>query len=216
MGGLVVRVAIGLGLVHPGWLDRLVHVGSPLRGAPVAFRAAYDKLTLPLINELHTLIRWKNASLFTEHMHSCFQGFYSIYQLMPPAEHSYVGYAPDLLWNPLAQRAVPKSFRDAAFECHRLLEKASAVLASAQTPVFTIHTNIHTGHQTDLYYQVRVRRGAGTDYELVEVTGRTKFGDGTVPESSATDGRALGVQNVDHAYMCDDPKVVAVLVPVLD
>jgi len=34
MGGLVVRIAIANGLIHPSWIDRIIHIGTPLRVPP--------------------------------------------------------------------------------------------------------------------------------------------------------------------------------------
>ena len=41
MGGIVVRIAIANRLIDLGWIDRLIHIGSPLYGAPAAFNTLF-------------------------------------------------------------------------------------------------------------------------------------------------------------------------------
>ncbi|MGA8221597.1 MAG: hypothetical protein WB780_08075, partial [Candidatus Acidiferrales bacterium] len=54
MGGLVVRIAIARDLIDSGWIDRLIHIGSPLYGAQSAFGSLYrGGDILPLTRLIH-------------------------------------------------------------------------------------------------------------------------------------------------------------------
>jgi pimeloyl-ACP methyl ester carboxylesterase len=41
MGGLVVRIAIAKNILNTSWIDRLIHIGSPLYGAQSAFATLF-------------------------------------------------------------------------------------------------------------------------------------------------------------------------------
>jgi hypothetical protein len=211
MGGLVARVAVGSGAIHPSWIDSMIYIGSPLKGAPVAFRAAYDRMTLPFINEFTRLLRWRNTALFIQHLYACFRTFPSLYQLMPHEGHPYIGYTASELWNPLSDDVVPREFRSAAHECQSMLAVGSRTLVAAQTRVLSICTHVNATHPTDLFYRVEEVTGEHPAYRILETLGTTVQGDGTVPRESAATGTTYHVQNVDHAYLCNNKHVADIL-----
>ena len=64
LGGLVVKSAVAKGLIHPSRIDRIVYIGSPLYGAPAAFRSMYSEVTLPLfLNSRLCSEPWKKINL---------------------------------------------------------------------------------------------------------------------------------------------------------
>jgi hypothetical protein len=219
MGGLLVRIALGLNLIEPTWVDRIIHVGSPLKGAPIAFRTAYERSTLPLLNELFTLFHWKNGVLFKKNLLACFKSFPSLYQLMPPLEVRYLYYSPSLITSPLEDKVIPDFCRHLTEEAHEWLIDCERVMVTHKMKVFTIYTAVNVNAQTDLMYRVKVVGHPDPGYLIEEVIGRTVEGDGTVPAQSAI-GSALVAQsrsvlNVQHAYLCNSASVVEILATIL-
>ena len=128
MGGLVVRIALALKVLQPKNVDRIIHIGSPLQGAPMAFRSAYGKALLPMLSELTKLFHWKNADQFFKHLLDNVRTFPSIYQLMPPRRYPYLFYSPSHRSNPLDEPAIPDEFRKVAQVAHDLIEESDKII----------------------------------------------------------------------------------------
>src|SRR5918994_5983188 len=85
MGGLMVRIALALGVLDPSVVDKMVHIGSPLGGSVSAFRSAYRTGSLPLMQTLYSVFKGKkNAEVFFQNFLKSVRSFPSVYQLMPP------------------------------------------------------------------------------------------------------------------------------------
>lgn len=216
MGGLLVRVAIGKSLIKSQNIDRIIHIGSPLQGAPAAFRSLYGKELLPWLSELTTLFKWKNADLFFEHLLDNVRTFPSLYQLLPPKGHSpYLYYSAGQRGNPLSEPYIPLEYQRYANDAHAMLEKAEQVIIENKVKCFTIYTETHNQEKTDVEYRVRPLAPPATGYQIMEAIGRTAWGDGTVPFESACGSlpscKQNPVKNVTHAFMCNNNKVVDLL-----
>lgn len=218
MGGLLVRCAIGQGLVKPEQIDRVIHLGSPLEGAPVAFQAAYHSGRIPLLRELSSLIHWKNSQQFYDHLLQNLQTFPSMYQLMPPQGVSFLFYSQSDRRNPLDDSScIPAKHRKTAVAAHGVLREAERIIIAKQIPTYTIYTDYHGQKQTEMEFRVE-DRPPDQGYRVVEVFAKTSYGDGTVPRESARGGFSSTqkpVFSVAHGSMCNDKKVVALLPTIL-
>lgn len=212
MGGLVVRIALALGEVEPQNIDRIIHIGSPLEGAPSAFRSAYGSRLLPMLAELTKVFHWKNADRFFEHLLDNIRTFPSIYQLMPPKRYPYLYYSPSKRSNPLNEQIIRPKFKILADDAHDKLEEAERVIIRNGVETFTIYTESHNQEKTDVEFRVQP---LPSGYKIEEVLGQTYWGDGSVPFESARGNRVSCKQNpilnVTHAFMCNDTKVVSLL-----
>jgi hypothetical protein len=213
MGGLVTRIAVAQGDVPAASIDRLVHIGSPLEGAPAAFRGAYERASLPFLRPLAGLLRGRNTERFWQHVLDAIKSFPSTYQLMPPSSHGYVYETQGQYANPLSGGRIEPHFVDAAGRARRALDEAERVLAGAGVRPVTIYgENGRWGGKTDLAYRVALY---GRSSYAIEEVNASPAGDGTVPKDSAkgSDGTsdARGVWNVPHARMCNSRKVIDVL-----
>lgn len=216
MGGLVVRIALALGAIDPSKVDRIVHIGTPLQGAPSAFRSAYESGSLPFLRELSHLFRGKNAPRFFGHLLDNVRTFDSIYQLMPPVDHDYMFYTPTHRANPLAEELVPSAKRELAEQAHELLREAEKTISDRGIESITIYAK-YSQNTTDIEYSVQQLGAPNRGYEIIEVRG-TNDGDGTVPKWSAAGNSSSQQQplmHVDHATMCNNHKVVGLLSGVL-
>jgi hypothetical protein len=215
MGGFVVRLALALKHLHPSWVDRIIHIGAPLKGAPVAFRVAYDSCTLPFFNELFMLFHLKNANLFKEVLLDCFRSFPSLYELMPPIEVRYLYYSPSVIKNPLEEDFLPKTYRELAERTHQSLIESERVIIHHKIKVFTIYTAVSIKKQTELMYRVESIASPTPGYQVIELIGKTSEGDGTVSAQSACGSGpgAIGnsVLNVPHADLCNSASVADLL-----
>ena len=218
MGGLVVRIALALGVLDPDRVEKIVHIGSPLEGAPAAFRSAYESGgSLPFLRELSYIFRGWNAPRFHKHLLENVRTFDSIYQLMPPVGHDYLFYTPTHRSNPLAEGLVPPAKRALADRAHELLGEAEQVISDRKIETFTIYGERHK-NATDVEYSVQQLGAPNPGYEIIESRG-SNDGDGTVPKWSAAGNSGSSKQNplmhVDHATMCNDRKVVGLLPNIL-
>jgi hypothetical protein len=219
MGGLVVRLALALNVLDPAAIDRIVHIGSPLEGAPVAFHSAYKSGSLPLLKELSDLFHWKNKEDFFSNLLDNVRSFPSIYQVMPPANQNYLFYTWSHRSNPLTEGCMPADKRQLANEAHQRLREAKEMIIKHNIETFSIYTESHHQRDTDLEYRVQQLGAPNPGYEVTAVHARTDRGDGTVPELSAKGSdyscKPNPVVNVSHAYMCNNKKVVQLLPGIL-
>jgi hypothetical protein len=104
--------------------------------------------------------------------------------------------------------AIPLQFRQYAIDAHALLDHASVLLRQANIPTFTVYTEVHPSKKTPIQFRVQAQYGG---YRILEVTGETAHGDGTVTSESARGDPALDrpspIYGSPHARMCSDPRV---------
>jgi hypothetical protein len=219
MGGLLIRVAIGLNLIDPTWIDRIIHIGTPLEGAPVSFRVAFDRTSLPLLNELLHIFHWKNYALFKSNLLHCIRSFPSIYELFPRKELKYIWYSQNAIRNPLEEEYLTPFCRYLAETTHGFLIEAESKIAANKIKVICIYTTIHECKPTEIMYRVQALGPPDLGYKVEEVMLSTVHGDGTVPKDSACGANlsALGksVFNVEHALLCNSASVVEIMSTIL-
>jgi hypothetical protein len=222
LGGLLVRCAIWLHVLPTDRIDRIVHIGSPLEGAPDAFRAAYGDTGLPLLKELSNLIKGKNRHQFLNHLQECVRTFPSLYEVMPFPGNNFLHYSPGRSENPFDPRFptfIPSNCVARAQRVHATMNQADRTLIGANTPVYTIFVESQSRPNTEIAYLVEAIAAPMTGYRVLEVLGRTQQGDGTVPAASARGNRASckwkPILNVTHAAMCNEKKVVGLLPSIL-
>lgn len=222
MGALAIRVAIGKKYLHPGWIDRIVHMAPPLLGAPVAFRSLIDRATLPYLNETLRFLHFMNYHNFVELLRGAFNTFDSIFELMPPQDIEFLVEA-GANSNPLSGQWFTgqhmKQVKN-AMETHDLIRQANTILAAAKMPVLSIFTDFHTGKRTDWRYSTSIKHHAITD------TWAKIQGDGTVPNYSSDlsqrseyagdlaqnpEFRFVPISNVEHMKMPNHSKAVDLL-----
>jgi pimeloyl-ACP methyl ester carboxylesterase len=146
MGGLVVMAAVGSHELHPNWIDRIVHIGAPLQGAPAAMQAAFDPNQWPFLPDLFEVV-WKpgmSRYRLIQAMQKAAQSFESAYELMPP---SAVVYAyQDLgtpLFNPLyhPETRFTKKQIALAMAFEQLLREADERLHACPRPLCCIYSD---------------------------------------------------------------------------
>ena len=222
MGGLVVRIALALGALGPDAVDRIVHIGSPLGGAPSAFASAYgsNSLSLPLLGEVNRLVRGQTRAVsFFEHLLDNVRTFDSVYQLMPPVGQDYLYHDPTRRSNPLAEDLIPEEKRALAARAHALLEEAERTISARGIRTYTIYGAHHNKRPTDLEYVVDRKAPPEARYTITKTHATTEEGDGTVSEWSARGNGAAVVRkplwHVEHATMCNNRSVVDLLPGIL-
>jgi hypothetical protein len=221
MGGLLVRIAIGLELIHTSWISCVVNIGTPLRGSPAAFRTAFDRFALPLFNQVLRILHPRNHQTYIANLRNSFCTFPSLYQLFPPPEVAILYHGPERpRGNPLNENILEERAWSAARAAHAALGLADDILARAQTPVHLIFTNLLTSDRTELEYDVDVVTSPEARYVITETHAWTSHGDGTVPDYSG--GYTYGkvhhphpVVGIKHALMCDSSGVAKVLGSIL-
>ena len=145
MGGLVVRAALGAGYLHPAWCDRLIHIGTPTRGAPAAMQAAFDPNEWPFLARLFSaawLVTMGRRSKLIRAMQEAARSFDSAYQLLPPKTIMYAYDKPDEpYFNPLDAPA--SRFSPAQIQ---LADTMSSLLAAADNIVRTFNVRTYVVH----------------------------------------------------------------------
>jgi pimeloyl-ACP methyl ester carboxylesterase len=219
MGGLLLRCALAQHAIPLKRIDRIIHIGAPLDGAPAAFSGAYRKGGLPFLRELSRLFHpLRNAGSFFRKVLESMQTFPSAYQLMPPVGRNYLYYSASQWTNPFVdpQANITPAMKQHAAQAHQLLVVADQMVHSAglSQTTYTIFGEHHSSKETESAFHVAAGAGAPGGYDILG-TVETQDGDGTVPAASASG--TLGnlnrepVVNVTHATMCNDKKVVNVL-----
>jgi Lecithin:cholesterol acyltransferase len=217
MGGLVVPIAIAKRFIDINWVDRLVHIGSPLSGAQSAFRTIFGRdEILPLLSVLLNVRHLKNRDRFLNFLQQCVRTCPSVYELLPHRQIPYLHYSTVQRTNPLNESHLEPQFRRYAMDAHALLDQARTTLMQANTLSFTIYTHFHPSLKTDIEFRVEPQQPG---YQIIEVTGMTSQGDGTVPAESARGDNMLDrsspVYGSRHAMMCRDADVAAVVQSIL-
>ena len=211
MGGVLARVAVGRKELHPGWLERVITIGSPLQGAPQALNSLYGTVSpIPYLTLLIRLFHPVNGQPFFDALRLCMQSFPSAYQLLPHKGWSYLYRGPQHASNALDENDIPTSYKEGAREAHEAVRIGGRELAQAHTTWRAIYTRSHPSRPTEMLYQVRSGQGG---YDIEKILLKTDLGDGTVPALSATDGHtasppALPVTAVTHHKMCNDTSVL--------
>lgn len=212
MGGLVAAIAMRRGYINPENVCRYVTIGSPLTGAPAAFRGLYDLGYLPGMEWMEFAFNWrwnrvKSRTILLESL----QSFASSFQLFPHAAEDFVELAGVGTVNPLTRTVIPLDKRQAAQSAHLLLNGLETFLKKFSQLEYLFIYGDNVGN-TD--YRFTARENA--KLEMYEGVGRRNMtdGDGTVPVESATlkNRRAnfrhpiLGAR---HMSMCNNPKVIS-------
>jgi hypothetical protein len=210
MGALVVRAAIGSGELNTGWLDRIIHVGAPLQGAPAAMRAAFDETEWPFLGRLFGVV-W-NPSAFRRSklicaMEQAGRTFDSVYQMIPPATIDYVYQVTGSpLFNPLSPATSKFTQKQLALadSFDRVLRSAERIIKNRHVPLYCLYSK---GCDTCIYLHITYDDSTYRVLRAISVPD----GDGTVPSYSAKgDGAAVSLQvdDVTHDWLCNDKKVV--------
>ena len=212
----------GLKLLSSSKIDRVIHVGSPLTGSGDAFRAAYGSPSLPLMRELSELIHGKNTYQFWQHLQSSIKTFPSLYQLMPNPGQNFLFYSASRRENPFDDRfpsQVAAEYRRVADDLRQTMRTSDLVIARDSIPVITVFTENHSQVPTDTDFRVRDIGEPDPGYEILEIVGETRLGDGTVLAESArgTDATAQPkpLLNIRHDSLCNDKKVADVLATII-
>lgn len=218
MGGLVARIALMDGHIHPANVQRLVHIAPPLMGSASALRSLFSSGALPFLDTFvafcHTR---KNGSLALENLRRVMATFPSIYQLLPPLTDKflYVGAGVSSYMNPLeaGQSVIPALLQAEAHAVHTKLFRATMQLPHWGIPVHTIYSK-NGSVTTDEQYRVFVEPDR---YEILSpIPYREALGDGTVTARSCSyDGADSAdlreVVGENHPYMCQSENVLQVL-----
>ena len=117
MGGLVARIAIAKRLIHAKWIDRLIHIGTPLFGAPSSFGTLFssdDDDILPLLSTFIKFSNRRNTSKFREILTSSIRTCPSIYELLPRAHVPFLILSPLRHVNPLNEDRMDARLRQLA------------------------------------------------------------------------------------------------------
>jgi len=211
MGGLVAAIAMRRMFVNPDNVYRFIAIGSPLIGAPAAFRGLYDLGYLPGMDWMERAINWRwNRITSRRILMESLQSFPSTYQLLPPAAEDFVELAGGGTINPLNRSVIPADKRNAAQAAHSDLSGFEAFL---QTYSHLEYLFIFGDHQNNTDYRFRATENTADEiYEGVICRNKTD-GDGTVPVMSATlkNRRANfrhPVAGAGHMSMCNHPKII--------
>ena len=207
MGGLLLRVAVAKGLVHPTRLDRIIHIGAPLRGSPAAFGTLYGKTTLPLLREWFSLVHLFATPSVKKNLLECFQSFPSVAELLPPEYVKYIFYDDLIRRNPLEARFLEAKLAAPAKAVHEMLTAATKILVEKNIPVYTIYSRIR---DTQNEYNVEAIALPKPGYSILGTLSYPN-GDGTVPAASAEgDDTCLKrpIFDVKHAFLCNSEDVV--------
>lgn len=211
MGGLLFRVALALGLIHPTHIQLVVHMAPPFLGAPVAFRSLVDRTTLPFLNEYLWLTRFMNYPQFMEIMYDCFRTFPSMYELLPPEQIAFLHDDQYRKESPFVHTQFDAGLMAGATRTHQLLNVGDARLVGTPIKVFTIFSESNMNKATEMEY--RVRTLGSNSYEILE-TYSSAFGDGTVLSNSARwsqVSKRLPLVGVNHAAMPNNKFAVQLL-----
>jgi hypothetical protein len=187
MGGLVLRTAIGMRILHPSWLGKILHLAPPLQGSAAAFRCVVDRTTLPMLNEFLHLVHLRNFLSFKNMVFDVFRTFPSIYELMPPDNVQFLHAPSGKQISPGSVSQVDSTLFTAAKQTHKYIALADSILASSAVRVEVIFTALNNGSETDFGYRYNPRSSS------IEETYVSHFGDGTVHSSSA--GSSLAANN---------------------
>ena len=210
LGGLVVKAAIAKGMIHPERVDRVIYVGSPLHGAPSAFRSKYSDVDLPLFSEFSWLFRSVRKDVFKRCFLSSMRTFPSLSQLLPAKDIEYICYSPISRTNPLSETFMEEAERTAALEVHDACRQADLILQNAKVSTFAIYTAACSTIKTDHSYLVKAIANP-SGYDIIQPYYTDWDGDGTVPAYSARGDdncRRLPVVNCQHAFMCENRAVL--------
>jgi hypothetical protein len=171
---------------------------------------------LPWLSDLLATRHFKNRDHFLSLLQQCVRTCPSVYELLPRKHIPYLHYSIVRRTNPLNESHIDPRFQRYATDAHALLDQARTMLTQANIPSFTIYTSLHPSLKTDIEFRVKLQHDG---YQVIEVTGVTVQGDGTVPAESARGDDILDksspVYASRHATMCRDTNVAAVVQSVL-
>jgi pimeloyl-ACP methyl ester carboxylesterase len=217
MGGLLTRVAVSRGQISTADIDRIVHIGTPLLGAPSAFSSLYGQLRFPFLGPFLWWTHGKRAVRFRENLFECVRTFKSAWELLPHDPVAYIRHQGTIRHiNPLSDKLkiIDPSHVARARQVHQLVVNSESQLVNAGIPVHKIYTSSHQT-PTEYQYDVGYSSTAAGDlkYDLVAPPIVNSNGDGTVPNTSAwgTNVNRYPVIDVSHVEMCNHSRVAKVL-----
>ena len=179
MGGLVLRTAIGMKILHPSWIGKIIHLAPPLQGSAAAFRCIVDRTTLPMLNEFLHLTHLRNFVSFKNMVFDVFRTFPSIYELMPPDNVQFLHNGSGQKLNPSAIPQIDSALFANARMTHRYIALADIILEQSNVHVEVVYTALNNGSETDFGYRYNQRTSS------IDETIISHFGDGTVLSTSA-------------------------------
>jgi hypothetical protein len=214
MGGMLARVAISKGELTTSRIDRIIHMGTPLLGAPTAFASLYATFRFPFLEAYMKWSHFRNTALFRENLFDCVRTFDSAWELLPQDIIKYIRHSGRYGHvNPLDEGYIPSATVDRVRRVHELVNQAGTILANAGVPVYFIHTGTHR-KPTEIEYEVTPEATPNANWRYkIHANIPTFHGDGTVPAYSAGGNRVNPppVLNVSHDDMCNDATVTAIL-----
>jgi len=208
MGGLVAAIALRKGYVNPANVYCLITIGSPLAGAPAAFRGLYDVGYLPGLEFVERAINWRlNRRKCYQILLEAFQSFYSSYQLLPPGDFVEL-YGVGTV-NPLSCNSIPADKRQAALEVHQLLNGIESFLQGYPHLKYLLIYSTNPNSTEVTYYATE--NHVSKTFENVRDRDWDE-GDGTVPAKSASLNNSgpcgYPVTGAKHMSMCNDHRII--------
>jgi pimeloyl-ACP methyl ester carboxylesterase len=219
MGGLLLRATLGTKRLDPGWIDRIILIGSPLCGAPEALRSLYEGVNLPLLQDLYLIARPLHYREFRRIVSNAFATFPSLAQLLVPESIEYLRYSAFIRSNPLRETTLPAPLIQAATAAHTTFKTGDEILKQAGTTIFKILTQ--SGCSTEVEYEVESVLRPQAKYRFLKIN-HDREGDGTVPADSASysmtqspNEKNREVHSVVHSKMCNNKKIADILAGML-
>lgn len=216
MGGLLVRAAVGRKLLSPKVIDRIIHIGSPLHGAPSAFSSTFGTINMPLMPEIMQLMHGRRFDVFRGNFLTAVGTFESAWELYPWTKRRFVRLDGDSRFiHPFsAGRLVDDHHEKRASAVHKAVQDSIQILRENGVAVSRIYTESLAPAKTEIEFEVRRDIFNGRRQYSLSSTRVTTNGDGTVPSDSASESDAdhsFPVVDVPHAFMCDHPRVAQML-----
>jgi Lecithin:cholesterol acyltransferase. len=217
MGGIIALLAANRKIINPKNIEAIILIGSPLSGAPSAFRSMYEKVNLPVIDAVIGLWWGKNAGLAMNSLSKALHSFPSIYSLFPPKDEHFVWIeSKKKVEHPFKHKIFDAVMVKKASQIHREIRMAMDNSKIAGNKLFLIYG---TGLKTDELLFVHKTGDPNHPYHFaLPYSKETIEGDRTVTMYSATfKGRLQNAQlsfpvvGTVHSNMCNDRKVIDII-----
>jgi hypothetical protein len=216
MGGIVAALALMQGHLDPYNVDRFITIGTPFLGAPAAFRGLFDLGYLPGLTWLESVVNFRlDRRNCRKNMREAFQSFQSTYQLLPHENERFVEVEGMGRIHPFELKNIADHWKNAARQVHNhMVAFADFIDQHPKIQTHFIYTN--DPNSTDSIY----RASAGySSFEEVQCFYNTS-GDGTVEDASSSLRynriRSTPVAGAKHAYMCNNKRVVDLVIQFLN
>ena len=225
MGSIVAALSLMKGHIQPRKVRRIISIGAPFLGAPVAFQALYTTGYLPFMKWIEKWVnKGGNRRARRDAILEALQSFPSTFQLMPHQAHPLVRIRGAGWVHPLSGNIMSSTLKSLVLQTHSFLQNYENFLKTNQISYHFIYgtspqrfvTRLLGSDNTPNQFKASygpARSGFSSTYTKVKTVGST-VGDGTVPVDSAAihDTSDLttrtGIPGVKHAYMCNDNTIV--------